>query len=138
MPEPPIDRALPATPAPSPRGRAWQRSIRAWFQARVRERVTLIGALYLVALLLTGLAAFASANNLLFLILSAMLATFMISGLINRLGIAGLELDVRLPEHISARRTTPARLLLRKKISSYRHPCHCERNRPPATRARLN
>jgi uncharacterized protein (DUF58 family) len=113
MPEPPTNREHKATPVPPPLKRASQSRIRAWLQARVRERVTLIGALYLVALLLTGLAAFASANNLLFLILSAMLATFMISGLINRLGIAGLELDVRLPEHISARRTTPARLLLR-------------------------
>jgi len=79
----------------------------------VRERVTLIGTVYLFVLLLTGLAAFASANNLLFLIFAAMLATFMVSGLINRLGISGLELDVRLPEHISARRKTPARMLLR-------------------------
>jgi uncharacterized protein (DUF58 family) len=113
MPEPPTNRELPATPAPPQPRRAWRRGIRAWSQARVRERVTLIGALYIVALLLTGLAAFASANNLLFLILAVMLATFMVSGLINRLGISGLELDVRLPEHISARRTTPARLLLR-------------------------
>ncbi|MGD0577569.1 MAG: hypothetical protein ABSC08_01445, partial [Bryobacteraceae bacterium] len=81
MPEPPIDRELPNQPAAPPPRRAWQRSVRAWFRARVRERVTLIGALYLFALLLTGLAAFASANNLLFLILAAMLATFMVSGL---------------------------------------------------------
>ncbi len=109
MPEPPLERELPAAPAP----RAWRSRIRAWFRARVRERVTLIGAVYLLVLLLTGLAAFASANNLLFLIFAAMLATFMVSGLINRLGISGLELDVRLPEHISARRKTPARMLLR-------------------------
>ena len=106
-----MDGAIPPTLAPPPR--TWRSRIRAWLHARVRERVTLIGAVYVFVLLLTGLAAFASANNLLFLIFAAMLATFMVSGLINRLGIAGLELDVRLPEHISARRPTPARMLLR-------------------------
>ena len=119
MPEPlPQPDATPVAPreAPlesGPARPAWHRRLHEWFDARVRERVTLIGALYIVALVLTGLAAFASANNLLFLILAAMLATLMVSGLINRLGIAGLELDVRLPEHISARRKTPARLVLR-------------------------
>ena len=96
--------------------------IRAWFAARVRGRVTLAGFFYVLALLLTGLAAFASANNLLFLILSAMAATFIVSGFISRLGIAGLELDVQLPDHISALRKTPARLVLRntkKRVASF-------------------
>ncbi len=97
-------------------------TVRAWFAARVRGRVTPAGALYVFALLLTGLAAFASANNLLFLILAAMAATFIVSGFISRLGIAGLELDVQLPDHISARRKTPARLVMRntkKRVPSF-------------------
>lgn len=97
-------------------------NVQAWFAARVRGRVTLAGFFYVLALLLTGLAAFASANNLLFLILSAMAATFIVSGFISRLGIAGLELDVQLPEHISARRRTPARMVLRntkKRLASF-------------------
>jgi len=88
-------------------------NVRAWSAARVRGRVTLAGFFFTLALLLTGLAAFASANNLLFLILAAMAATFIVSGFISRLGIAGLELDVQLPDHISARRRTPARLVMR-------------------------
>jgi uncharacterized protein (DUF58 family) len=102
--------------------RAWVAAVRAWFAARVRGRVTPSGALYVFALLLTGLAAFASANNLLFLILAAMAATFIISGFISRMGIAGLELDVQLPDHISARRKTPARLVMRntkKRLASF-------------------
>ncbi len=91
----------------------WIVRIRTWFAARVRGRVTLAGFFYVLALILTGLAAFASANNLLFLILAAMAATFIVSGFISRLGIAGLELDVQLPDHISARRKTPARLVMR-------------------------
>jgi len=43
-----------------------------------------------------------SANNLLFLILATMLATLLVSGFISRLCLAGLELDLLLPEHISA------------------------------------
>jgi len=101
-------RARPPRPE-----RAWVTAVRAWFAARVRGRVTPAGALYVFALLLTGLAAFASANNLLFLILAAMAATFIVSGFISRMGIAGLELDIQLPDHISARRKTPARMVMR-------------------------
>jgi len=60
-----------------------------------------------------ALAAFLSANNLLFLILAAMLSTLLISGFISRLGLAGLELDLVLPEHISARRKVRAAIRLK-------------------------
>jgi len=52
---------------------------------------------YTVTLLIVALVAFVSANNLMFLILAAMLSTFMISGFISRLGLAGLELELFLP-----------------------------------------
>jgi len=55
----------------------------------------------------------ASANNLLFLILAAMLSTALVSGLVSRLCLAGLELDFRAPDHISANRSVPARLYVR-------------------------
>jgi uncharacterized protein (DUF58 family) len=87
--------------------------LRRWFEDRLRERITLSGALYLGAMLMVGMAAFASANNLLFLLLAAMLATLMVSGFISRLGIASLELDIQLPEHICARSDTAARFVLR-------------------------
>lgn len=97
--------------------RQWWRdrstSFRNWVDGRVRERVTLTGLVFLTALALVGFAAFASANNLLFLLLAAMLATLMVSGFVSRLGIAALELDVQLPDHISARRKVPAKLILR-------------------------
>jgi uncharacterized protein (DUF58 family) len=86
--------------------------LRRWFEDRLRERITLAGALFMAAMLLVGLAAFASANNLLFLLLAVMLATLMVSGLISRLAIAGLELDIQLPDHICARADTAARIVL--------------------------
>ncbi len=88
-----------------------------WIEGRVRERVTLTGLVYLTALALVGFAAFASANNLLFLLLAAMLAALLVSGFVSRMGIASLELDVQLPDHISARRKVPARILLRNEKS---------------------
>jgi uncharacterized protein (DUF58 family) len=80
---------------------------------RLRERITRRGMVFVSALTLVGLAAFASANNLLFLLLAAMVSVLLVSGFISRLGLAGLELDVQLPEHISARQPTPARVVLR-------------------------
>lgn len=87
--------------------------VRRWLEARVRERVTSTGLVFLLALALTGFAAFASANNLLFLMLAAMLATLLVSSFVSRIGIAGLELDVQLPDHIAAKRPVAARMVLR-------------------------
>lgn len=79
----------------------------------VRQQITRAGLLFTAACLLVALAAFASANNLLFLILAAMLSTWMISGLISKLSLAGLELDFVLPEHIAARRKLSGRIAVR-------------------------
>ena len=80
---------------------------------RVRYKVTRGGVLFTAAIVLVGLAAVASANNLLFLILATMLSTLMVSGLVSRLCLAGLELDFLVPEHVSAGRTIPAKLYVR-------------------------
>ena len=80
----------------------WAR-IRSAFETRVRYQVTVAGLLFAAGMLLVGMAAFASANNLLFLLLAAMLATLMLAGFISRLSLAGLELDLVIPEHVSAR-----------------------------------
>lgn len=80
---------------------------------RIRFRIKRGGVLFFVALFLVGTAALVSANNLLFLIVAAMLATLLISGLVSRLVLAGLELEMALPEHISARRPTRVEVRLR-------------------------
>jgi len=89
------------------------RAIRAWILGRVRYRVTRGGILFTVAVLLTGAGAFISANNLLFLVFSSMLALLLVSGFLSRLVLSGLELELLLPEHVSARVPTPARVRLR-------------------------
>jgi len=91
---------------------SWLRR-RALWPPRLRQQVTRTGLAYTVTLLVVALAAFISANNLMFLILAAMLSTFMISGFISKLGLAGLELELFLPQHISARRKVRAGVRLK-------------------------
>src|SRR5215468_2984268 len=86
--------------------------LRAW-QRGVRYRVTRGGFLFTMAVALVAAAAIASANNLLFLVVATMLSVLLMSGLVSRLGLAGLELDFALPEHVSAGRTVAATLAVR-------------------------
>jgi uncharacterized protein (DUF58 family) len=89
---------------------------------RIRYRVTKGGALFTLGMLLVGLGAVISANNLLFLILAAMMATVLVSGLVSRLCLAGLELDFLVPEHVCAERKVPGKLIVRNEkwlISSF-------------------
>lgn len=86
---------------------------RALFRRRVHYRVTRAGVLFVLALALTGAVAFFSGNNLLFLIFSAMAALLLVSGFLSRLVLAGLEIELLLPEHVAARMSTPARVRLR-------------------------
>lgn len=81
----------------------------------MRQQITKLGLLFSVTVAIVGLAAFASANNLLFLLLAALLATMLISGFVSRLGLANLELNISTPEHIAARRPIQGRLRLRNR-----------------------
>lgn len=90
----------------------WQQ-FRSFFTRRVRYKVTRAGLLFVLAILAIGFAALASANNLLFLIVAAMLATLLISGFVSRLCLAGLELDFLVPEHVPAGRHVPGKLFVR-------------------------
>src|SRR5581483_3381245 len=90
---------------------AWLRRHSLW--PHLRQTVTRAGMAYSAILLAVALVAFVSANNLMFLILAAMLATFMVSGFISKLSLAGLELELFLPQHISARRKVRAGVRLK-------------------------
>ena len=79
----------------------------------MRQQITFSGFVFTAVLVLVGIAAFVSANNLMFLLFAALLATFLISGLVNRLGLAGLELNLVVPEHIAAGRYVTGRLRIR-------------------------
>jgi uncharacterized protein (DUF58 family) len=91
----------------------WWRRFKAMWPQPLRQQVTRAGLVYTATLVVVMLAAFLSANNLLFLIMAAMLSTLFVSGLVSRLGLAGLELDLILPDHMSARRKVRAGIRLR-------------------------
>ena len=80
---------------------------------RIRYRITPAGVLFILVLTLTGVAAFLTGNNLLFLVFAAMLALLLVSGFLSRLVLAGLEIELLLPEHVAARMPTAAQVRIR-------------------------
>jgi uncharacterized protein (DUF58 family) len=84
---------------------------------RLRETfhydVTKVGVIYVLVTLVIGIAALNTGNNLLYIVVAAMLAAILVSGVISALVLRGLELDVRLPEHVFAGRTVAGRVVLR-------------------------
>ena len=72
--------------------------------------ITWHGVVFVCLVLLVAGAALYSGNNLIYLILSAMLAATLISGLVSRIDLAGLHLTLGLPDHIFAGRPSLARV----------------------------
>jgi len=91
----------------------WWQNLRTLWPGALRQQVTRTGLAYSGAIVIVTLAAVLSANNLLFLILAAMLSILAISGFVSKLTLAGLEIDLLLPPHISARRTVRAAVRLK-------------------------
>ncbi|MCU1285450.1 MAG: hypothetical protein JWO13_1800 [Acidobacteriales bacterium] len=71
------------------------------------------GIVYLGVALLIGVAALNTGNNLLFIILAAMLAAIIVSGMASAVVLRGLRLDPSLPEHVFALQPVMARINLR-------------------------
>jgi uncharacterized protein (DUF58 family) len=84
---------------------------------RLREsfdfEVTRAGVGYVLVTLVIGVAALNTGNNLLYIVVAAMLAGILVSGFVSALVLRGLELDVRLPQHLFAGRAVPGRIVLR-------------------------
>ncbi len=74
--------------------------------------VTREGAAYLGLVLMIGIAALNTGNNLLFLVVSAMLAAIIVSGLLSAEMLRGLELEVSIPEDAFAGRALAGRITL--------------------------
>src|SRR6185369_2060726 len=91
----------------------WWQNLRTLWPGALRQQVTRTGLAYFGAIIVVLLVSFLSANNLLFLILAAMLSILAISGFVSKLTLAGLEIDLLLPPHISARRTIRATVRLK-------------------------
>jgi uncharacterized protein (DUF58 family) len=85
--------------------------------ARLRDafdyEVTRVGIFYVVAVLVVGIAALNTGNNLLYIVVASMLAAILISGFASAMVLRALELDVRLPEHVFVGQPSPARILVK-------------------------
>jgi uncharacterized protein (DUF58 family) len=72
--------------------RARSRLVRLWKDRRLRLSLTGLGAAYLLALLAVGAFAVNTGNNMLYLVFSLMLGLLLISGILSRQALRGLEL----------------------------------------------
>jgi len=81
---------------------------------RVRDalqfELTREGKIYLAAVLVIGIAALNTSNNLLYIVLAAMLAAVVVSGLASGANLRGLELDVAVPRNAFAGRPIGVRV----------------------------
>jgi len=75
--------------------------------------VTKAGVVYVLVTLVIGIAALNTGNNLLYIVVAAMLAAILVSGLVSAMGLRSLELEVRLPEHVFAGRPVVGGIVLR-------------------------
>jgi uncharacterized protein (DUF58 family) len=83
---------------------------------RLRESfdydVTRGGIFYVLVTLVIGIAALNTGNNLLYIVVAAMLSAILVSGYVSAVVLRSLELDVRLPEHVFAGRPLLGRIVL--------------------------
>lgn len=83
---------------------------------RVRDalnyEVTREGLVYLVLTLLIGVAALNTGNNLLFIVVAAMLGAVLVSGIASAVMINGLEIGLHLPHHVFAGQSYAGAVLL--------------------------
>ena len=84
-----------------------------WIAYQIDYKLTRDGVIYLAAVFVLVLAAVNTGNNLLFLILACLLAGILISGVLSRVALTGVELKFDLPEHIFAEQPVLAELELR-------------------------
>jgi len=84
--------------------------------ARLREAmdydVTRAGMIYILFTVVLGIAALQSGNNLLYVVVAALLSAILVSGIASALVLRRLALDIHLPAHVFAGQPMLARLLL--------------------------
>ena len=90
-----------------------RRSSLRWLAYQVDYRLPRAGVVYLAAVFVLILAAVNTGNNLLFLVLGCLLAGILISGVLSRVVLTGIELRFDLPEHIFAEQPVLAQMELR-------------------------
>jgi uncharacterized protein (DUF58 family) len=79
-----------------------------WLSYQIDYKVTREGLVYIIGIFVVAFAALNTGNNLLFMVLACLLAGLLMSGLLSRVILGGLEVRLELPEHIFAQRTIVA------------------------------
>ncbi|MGH9406912.1 MAG: DUF58 domain-containing protein [Terriglobia bacterium] len=80
------------------------------WEPQIDYEFTREGAIYLLTTGLITVASVNTGNNLLFMILAALLAGMLVSGVLSKTTLAGIKLDLALPEHIFAGETVRAQV----------------------------
>lgn len=87
--------------------------------AQVRDALdyetTRAGLVYMAITVVIGIAALNTGNNLLYIVVAALLSAILVSGIASALVLRQLELEISLPEHVFAGRPLLARILLRNR-----------------------
>jgi uncharacterized protein (DUF58 family) len=84
-----------------------------WLAYQIDYKLTREGLVYLGGVAIVTLAALNTGNNLLFMVLACLLSGILISGILSRLVLSGVDLHLELPEHIFATQTAMALAELR-------------------------
>ncbi|MCS6886439.1 MAG: DUF58 domain-containing protein [Acidobacteriota bacterium] len=79
---------------------------------KIPYSVTAETIFFLVTTIVVGIAAVNTGNNLLYLVLSVLLAVLMASGIISETSLRGIDVSLRFPEHIFADQETMLELTL--------------------------
>src|SRR5882672_529356 len=73
-----------------------------WIGYKMEFRITREGWIYMAGILLVALPALNTGNNLLFLILASLIAIILMSGILSSITLSGIEMSLKMPEHIFA------------------------------------
>ena len=79
---------------------------------KIEFEFTREGAVYLMLIAVIAVAALNTGNNLLFIILASLLAGILVSGILSKIVLTGLEMDFVLPDHVFAEQPMISRLTL--------------------------
>jgi uncharacterized protein (DUF58 family) len=79
----------------------------------VDYEVTRAGIVYVLMTVLIAVAALNTGNNLLYIVVAAMLAAILVSGIASAVVLGGLELDVSVPQHVFANTPVLGRVTVR-------------------------
>jgi len=79
-----------------------------WLSYQIDYKLTREGGVYMAGIFIVAMAALNTGNNLLFMVLACLLAGVLISGLLSRQVLSGIDVHLNLPEHIFAGRSVLA------------------------------